>query len=184
MPATTSSLTALALAPGVLNTTIPRSVHAATGILLTPAPALPTAKTPSVAWASASLKLRNRIASGDSTSSPTENCCPSKRSKPFLAILLRVRTLCITRRLSKSRVLYTGSDHLFTVNSGVSTLGSLSSAQILKNQRRNYCRLEPDSEPQQNRFLKTNLPLYSQTRAGNERPRPSRPLAVSGIFYR
>ena len=36
----TNSLTAFALAPGVLNTQIPFSVHASIGILLTPAPAL------------------------------------------------------------------------------------------------------------------------------------------------
>ena len=35
----TSSFTAFALAPGVLKTTIPCSVHLSTGILLTPAPA-------------------------------------------------------------------------------------------------------------------------------------------------
>lgn len=35
-----SSFTALAFAPGVLNTTIPFSVHRSTGILFTPAPAL------------------------------------------------------------------------------------------------------------------------------------------------
>ena len=41
--ATTSSFTPLALAPGVLNTTIPFSAHSSSGILLTPAPALATA---------------------------------------------------------------------------------------------------------------------------------------------
>ena len=35
----TSSFTALALAPGVLNTTMPFSVQASTGMLFTPAPA-------------------------------------------------------------------------------------------------------------------------------------------------
>ena len=38
-PPSTSSFTALALAPGVLNTTMPASLHLSTGILLTPAPA-------------------------------------------------------------------------------------------------------------------------------------------------
>ena len=39
----TSSFTALAFAPGVLNTTIPFSAYAATGMLFVPAPALATA---------------------------------------------------------------------------------------------------------------------------------------------
>ena len=41
IPQTTNSLTALALAPGVLKTTIPFSVASFTGILFVPAPALP-----------------------------------------------------------------------------------------------------------------------------------------------
>ena len=45
MPASTSSLTALALAPGALNTGTPRSLIAATGMLLVPAPARPMAST-------------------------------------------------------------------------------------------------------------------------------------------
>src|SRR5690606_136175 len=40
-PATTSSFTALALAPGALNTGTPRTVIAATGMLLVPLPARP-----------------------------------------------------------------------------------------------------------------------------------------------
>ena len=43
-PAITSSLTAFALAPGVLNTTIPCSAHLSRGMLFTPAPALATAR--------------------------------------------------------------------------------------------------------------------------------------------
>ena len=38
--ASTSSFTALAFAPGVLNTTMPASAHFSTGMLFTPAPAL------------------------------------------------------------------------------------------------------------------------------------------------
>ena len=41
IPQTTSSLTAFALAPGVLKTTIPLFVASSTGILFVPAPALP-----------------------------------------------------------------------------------------------------------------------------------------------
>ncbi len=43
IPAITNSFTPLALAPGVLNTTIPCSAHLSRGILFTPAPALPMA---------------------------------------------------------------------------------------------------------------------------------------------
>ena len=43
--ANTSSLTELALAPGVLNTTMPRLEQASTGTLLTPTPARATATT-------------------------------------------------------------------------------------------------------------------------------------------
>ena len=39
IPAITSSFTALALAPGVLNTTMPSLLYGASGTLLTPAPA-------------------------------------------------------------------------------------------------------------------------------------------------
>jgi hypothetical protein len=45
MPASTSSFTALALAPGALNTGTPRSLIALTGMLLVPAPARPMALT-------------------------------------------------------------------------------------------------------------------------------------------
>jgi len=44
IPHNTNSLTPFALAPGVLNTTTPFSAHLSKGILLTPAPALATAK--------------------------------------------------------------------------------------------------------------------------------------------
>ena len=43
MPVRHSSFTALALAPGALNTTIPCFAHLSSGMLFTPAPALPTA---------------------------------------------------------------------------------------------------------------------------------------------
>ena len=62
--AATNSLTALALAPGVLNTGMPRSLQAARGMLLTPAPARAMAVTESSISASCSLWLRNRSASG------------------------------------------------------------------------------------------------------------------------
>ena len=43
-PAITSSFTPFALAPGVLNTTMPRSAQASSGMLFTPAPARATAR--------------------------------------------------------------------------------------------------------------------------------------------
>ena len=46
MPHRTSSLTPLALAPGVLKTTMPCSAHLSRGMLLTPAPALAMASSP------------------------------------------------------------------------------------------------------------------------------------------
>ena len=45
MPASTSSFTALALAPGVLKTTMPFLAYSSTGMLLVPAPARATATT-------------------------------------------------------------------------------------------------------------------------------------------
>ena len=47
MAAATNSFTAFALAPGVLNTGIPRSLQSASGMLLTPAPARAMAVTDS-----------------------------------------------------------------------------------------------------------------------------------------
>ena len=44
-PASTSSFTALAFAPGALNTGMPRRLIASTGMLLVPAPARPMART-------------------------------------------------------------------------------------------------------------------------------------------
>ena len=46
MPQSTSSLTELALAPGVLNTTMPSSAQRSSGMLLTPAPARAMARSP------------------------------------------------------------------------------------------------------------------------------------------
>ena len=70
-PARTSSLTALALAPGVLNTGTPRSVSASTGMLFVPAPARATARTESSMGVSWSLVERTSRASGSSTEPPT-----------------------------------------------------------------------------------------------------------------
>ena len=60
----TSSFTAFALAPGVLNTTTPFSVSSGIGILLVPAPARATAFTLSESCMSCISAERTRIASG------------------------------------------------------------------------------------------------------------------------
>ena len=69
--ARTSSLTALALAPGVLNTGIPRSVREVTGILLVPAPARATASTDPGTAESWRRAERSSRACGSSTDPPT-----------------------------------------------------------------------------------------------------------------
>ena len=71
MPAMTSSLTALALAPGVLNTTMPRLLYSAIGTLLTPAPARAAATSDLGISTSASFWLRSKKASGWPMSLPT-----------------------------------------------------------------------------------------------------------------
>ena len=60
--AITCSLTALALAPGVLNTTTPASAHLSRGILLTPAPALAIASNPAGSSISCIFALLTRTA--------------------------------------------------------------------------------------------------------------------------
>ena len=66
-----NSRTALALAPGVLNTTIPFSVMAGIGILFVPAPARATAFTePGISILCISAE-RSKIASGFSISDAT-----------------------------------------------------------------------------------------------------------------
>ena len=69
-PVRTSSLTALALAPGVLKTQMPCSVHLSLGILLVPAPALAIASRLSPNSMSCMAAERTRIASGSCTSLP------------------------------------------------------------------------------------------------------------------
>jgi hypothetical protein len=71
MPAMTSSLTALALAPGALNTAIPRALILRTGMLLTPAPARPMALTDSGRSMSCIFAERTRMASGCDSSEAT-----------------------------------------------------------------------------------------------------------------
>ena len=63
IPAITSSFTPLALAPGVLNTTMPFCAQESSGMLLTPAPARPTASRFSGSSISCMEALRTRTAS-------------------------------------------------------------------------------------------------------------------------
>ncbi len=93
IPAATSSLTALALAPGVLKTTTPRSVQASMGILLTPAPARAMAVTEGPMSDVESLKLLNKMASGVLISLLTSKQSRLSRSRPLAEIALYVRTL-------------------------------------------------------------------------------------------
>jgi hypothetical protein len=70
MPASTSSFTALALAPGALNTGTPRALIAATGMLLVPAPARPmAARWPG--WPSVQVGRAHQDGVGSVTSLPT-----------------------------------------------------------------------------------------------------------------
>ena len=66
--ASTSSFTALALAPGVLNTTMPFSRHLSTGMLFTPAPARAMASRFSPSSMSCMEAERTRMPSGFSIS--------------------------------------------------------------------------------------------------------------------
>ena len=93
-PVSTSSLTALALAPGVLKTTIPASLHLSIGILLTPAPARAIVSV----FASNSISCidaeRTRIASGFAIS-VAQVYWLLNRQRPVSEILLSVRILYI-----------------------------------------------------------------------------------------
>jgi hypothetical protein len=69
--ATTSSLTAFAFAPGVLNTGMPRALYSGIGMLFVPAPARATASTDAGISTPCRLAERSSSASGCSTSEPT-----------------------------------------------------------------------------------------------------------------
>ena len=84
-PATTSSFTPLAFAPGVLNATIPFFAYSSNGILLTPAPALATARRLSGTARSCIAALLTKTASALSKSSITLKSSVNK-SSPLLAI--------------------------------------------------------------------------------------------------
>ena len=71
MPVMTSSFTALAFAPGAMNTGTPRSLIFSTGTLFVPAPARAMASTLDGISISSMLCERTRIASGCAILSPT-----------------------------------------------------------------------------------------------------------------
>ena len=89
-PAITSSLTAFAFAPGVLNTQIPCSAHFSTGMLFTPAPALAIARRFEPNSMSCIAAERTIIASGLACVSATVYFALSKTSVPHEAILFNV----------------------------------------------------------------------------------------------
>src|SRR5687767_3441578 len=91
MPASTSSFTALALAPGALNTGTPRLESAATGMLFTPAPARPTARSEGPNSCLCRSCERTRMACGSFASFTTVYCSGGRRFSPICAMLLMTR---------------------------------------------------------------------------------------------
>ena len=99
MPASTSSFTALALAPGVLNTAMPASANLSSGMLFTPAPARATA----LHFAGMSMTCisaeRTRMASASSTLSVSSYSSVS-RARPSVEMLFRQWILYMERSFS------------------------------------------------------------------------------------
>src|SRR6266478_2079446 len=91
IPARTSSFTALAFAPGALNTGTPRFDNAATGMLFTPAPARPTALREGPNSRRCRSAERTRMASGSAASFTTAYCSAGKRFRPTWAMLFSTR---------------------------------------------------------------------------------------------
>src|ERR1700694_54871 len=91
MPASTSSFTALAFAPGALNTGTPRLDSAATGMLFTPAPARPTAFSEGPNSCLCRSAERTRIACGSFASFTTVYCSAGRRFRPTWAMVLSTR---------------------------------------------------------------------------------------------
>src|SRR5688572_18758209 len=92
MPATTSSLTALALAPGALNTGTPIFESSFTGMLLTPAPARPTARRFFSNFMPCMSAERTRITSGAFDSLTIWKRSAGRRCRPTCAIGFNVTT--------------------------------------------------------------------------------------------
>src|SRR3954447_2044963 len=92
IPASTSSFTALAFAPGALKTGMPRLESAATGILLTPAPARPTARSEGPNSCLCRSAERTRIAQGSLDSLTTAYRSAGRRFNPTWAMLFSTST--------------------------------------------------------------------------------------------
>ena len=86
----TSSATALALAPGVLNTTMPCSLQRSSGMLLTPAPARAMASRLSLNVVFSRSALRTRMPSGASASTDTSKRLLGSFARPTGLMALRV----------------------------------------------------------------------------------------------
>src|SRR5207244_2828244 len=86
IPASTSSFTAFAFAPGALNTGTPRSLIAFTGMLFVPAPARPIARTHSGTFIAFISCERTRIASGCAASLETLYPFSGMRFSPACAM--------------------------------------------------------------------------------------------------
>src|SRR5712671_515353 len=92
IPASTSSFTAFALAPGALKTGTPRLESAGTGMLLTPAPARPTALSDAPNSNLCRSAERTRIAVGSFASFSIRYFSEGRRFKPTCAIWLMTST--------------------------------------------------------------------------------------------
>src|SRR5688572_19688474 len=103
MPATTSSLTALALAPGALNTGTPIFESSFTGMLLTPAPARPTARRFFSNFMPCMSAERTRITSGAFDSLTSSKRSGGRRFRPTCAIGLSASTSSFLPPLATAR---------------------------------------------------------------------------------
>ena len=102
---TVSSFTALALAPGVLKTTMPASEQRSMGMLLVPAPARAMASRLSGSSASSISAERTRMPAGSAQSSETAYLALSSFSRPMGEILFRVLMLYMSQfSLSNLRI--------------------------------------------------------------------------------
>src|SRR5256885_10933960 len=91
MPASHSSLTAFAFAPGALNTGTPRFGNAATGMLFPPAPARPTDLREGPNSRLCRSAERTRMACGSFASFTPAYCSAGKRLRPTWAMLFSTR---------------------------------------------------------------------------------------------
>ena len=94
-PARTSSFTAFAFAPGVLNTGTPFCVHFSMGMLFVPAPARATASRLSFSSILCISKLRRMMPSGFSAFSSITKFCSGSFASPVFAMLFKVRMVYI-----------------------------------------------------------------------------------------